>query len=77
MSLGGLLGEGMVLGEFSVKLFRCACNAPAECQVYMGVDYFSLLMIFFFFLLIDNPWIPQENSTFHVDMDPESKYSQS
>lgn len=48
MSLGGLLGEGMVLGEFSVKLFRRACNAPAECQVYMGVDYFSLLMIFFF-----------------------------
>lgn len=30
-----------------------------------------------FFLLIDNPWIQQENSMFHVDMDPESKYSQS
>lgn len=35
----------MFLGEFSVKLFICACNAPAECQVYMGVDYFFLVYL--------------------------------
>lgn len=62
-----------------MKLFICACNAAPECQVCMGLDFFFFpsLLMFGFFLLIDNPWIQQENSTVHVDMDPESKYPQS
>lgn len=69
-------GKRRFEGEFSVDLFIPECNAAAGCQAYMRLDFFLIfLSFFFFFLLIDNPWIQEESLTYHVDMAPERKYS--